>query len=593
MDMAKRPARVRGHLVERDLHGVLDVRGLVRGDGNGLEQFHAALGVGQFAGEARDGSFGGNASLTLELKESLLSDRFRNDIWIRRQHASGQTKRFVSRPMPALSRKKDIASGTIWRHRGFPHLKNRENTCFFDPKHWLARVLPVCGTVNIVNRKRLAHSLGMVGAVSMLALWNTPANANGIYRDGVGARSMAMGGADVAWAEDPLGALGVNPAGLGFQSSAGLNLGLFGGSANGEFEKTAPTTSNGSLDQTLNVLPEGAFAIPIGKLPVTVGLAVVPDALMSANWHYIDPPSTPGNVSYGYQGDKSVIGVLRTALGVGVALGDKWSVGGSLGVLYNQNELITPYIFQTQPTLKGAKTLLDLNTSGWGVNGQFGVIYRPIDTLQFGLVYTTSSTIYSKGDASGNVAAQFGSPVPIPFHYDAEVDNTFPQMVSGGGSWKFYPGWRATLQVDWIDWAGAFTTLPVKLSNGNNATVNTIVGSSSLNDSVPLNWKDEFVFRGGLEYAITTNVTLRGGYSYGHSPVPSETLTPLTAAITQGAVSAGIGCHWSRYQIDLAYEYDLPTEQSIGTSSLQAGEYSNSTIKVAIQWIGLTAGIKF
>ena len=57
----------------------------------------------------------------------------------------------------------------------------------------------------------------------MLALWNAPANANGIYRDGIGARSMSMGGADVAWAEDPLGALGANPAGLGFQSSAGLN----------------------------------------------------------------------------------------------------------------------------------------------------------------------------------------------------------------------------------------------------------------------------------------------------------------------------------------------------------------------------------
>ncbi len=262
-------------------------------------------------------------------------------------------------------------------------------------------------------------------------------------------------------------------------------------------------------------------------------------------------------------------------------------------MLYNQNELITPYIFQTQPALKGAKTLLNLTTSGWGVNGQFGVLFRPIDALQFGLTYTTSSTIYSTGDADGNAGTQFGAPGAVPFHYDAEVDNTFPQMVSGGGSWKFCQDWRLALQVDWIDWAGAFSTLPVKLSNGSNPAVNGIVGSSSLNDSIPLNWRDEFVFRGGLEYAITTNIMLRGGYSYGQSPVPNETLTPLTAAITESAVSAGIGCHWSRYQLDLAYEYDLPTERSIGTSSLLSGEYSNSTIKVGIQWIALTAGIKF
>jgi long-chain fatty acid transport protein len=455
----------------------------------------------------------------------------------------------------------------------------------------MARHLPVYGPVNMVNRKHLAHNLSLVGAVSMLALWTAAAKANGIYRDGVGARSMAMGGADVAWADDPLGAMGVNPAGLGFQSSAGLNLGLFGGSANGEFEKNGPNPSNGSLDQTLNVLPEGGFAIPIGQLPVTVGLAVVPDALMSANWHYTDPPGGIGGVSYGYQPNKSVIGVLRTALGVGVSLGDKWSLGASLGVLYNQNELITPYVFQTQPALKQAKTLLNLDTSGWGVNGQFGVLFRPIDTLQFGLAYTTQSTVNSTGTADANAGVQF--PGLPPFHYDAEVDNTFPQMISGGGSWSFCPDWRLALQVDWIDWAGAFNTLPVKLSNGSSATVNTIVGSSSLQDNVPLNWKDEFVFRGGLEYAVTTNISLRGGYSYGQSPVPSETLTPLTAAITQSAISAGIGCHWSRYQIDFAYEYDLPTEQSIGTSSLLAGEYSNSSIKVGIQWIALTAGIKF
>ena len=69
---------------------------------------------------------------------------------------------------------------------------------------------------------------------------------------------------------------------------------------------------------------------------------------MSANWHYTDPQSAERNLLR-LPGNKSVIGLLRTALGVGVSLGDKWSVGGSLGVLYNQNELITPYIFQTSP----------------------------------------------------------------------------------------------------------------------------------------------------------------------------------------------------------------------------------------------------
>jgi long-chain fatty acid transport protein len=101
------------------------------------------------------------------------------------------------------------------------------------------------------------------------------------------------------------------------------------------------------------------------------------------------------------------------------------------------------------------------------------------------------------------------------------------------------------------------------------------------------------VFRGGLEYGITTNLLLRAGYSYGKSPVPDETLTPLTAAITQSAISAGIGAHWDRYYADLAYEYDLPVERSVGTSSLLSGEYSNTSIKVSIQSVALTLGVRF
>src|SRR5579862_1433019 len=51
------------------------------------------------------------------------------------------------------------------------------------------------------------------------------AQASGIDGNGVGAQSMAMGGADVAWAAGPLGAMGENPAGLGFLTKPQFDLG--------------------------------------------------------------------------------------------------------------------------------------------------------------------------------------------------------------------------------------------------------------------------------------------------------------------------------------------------------------------------------
>jgi len=427
------------------------------------------------------------------------------------------------------------------------------------------------------------------------------ARANGIYGNGVGARSMAMGGADVAWATDPLAAMGVNPAGLGFLTAPELDLGGIGGIVQGHFNK--PGVSSGDLDETPEALPEGAFAIPVGKSPVVAGLSFVPESMLLANWHYNDPPGgLGGTTSYGYQKNKSEILSLRSAFGAAVKITPDFSFGASVGLIYNQNQLTAPYIFQNlepgpngpaNSALDGAKTLLNLRTSGWGWNAQVGLIYRATPDLQFGLSYESETKVNSTGDASGDPSRQFGLPQgTLPFHYDATVTNTFPQEVMAGASWKFYPQWRLALQVDWIDWADAFHNLPLQFSGGSNATVNGALGSS-FEESIPLNWQSEFVYRAGVEFDVTDNLVLRAGYCYGSSPVPNSTLTPLTAAIMEHTLTAGIGYHWKQFQVDLAYQYDLPATESIGASSLHSGEYSNSSIKVSAQTLALTTTVRF
>lgn len=418
----------------------------------------------------------------------------------------------------------------------------------------------------------------------MLALGSATLLADGIYRNGVGARAMALGGADVAYASDPLGAMAANPAGLGYLTVPELNLGFNAASAYGHFTKFP--TSDGNLSSKLGVFPDAAFALPLGKSPVTLGLSFVTDSALDADWHYVDPPGKPGGISYGYQRDRSEIILFRSAAGIGVALTPHWSLGANIGLVYNENRLQTPYIFQTTPGLAGAKTLLDLRTSGLGWNAQVGLLFRPNEQLEFGLSYKSETTIFSHGNATGDAGTQLGV-ASFPFHYEAQVKNVLPQMIAGGTSWKFCEQWRLALEVDWINWSGAFTQLPVSLKNGNSAL------PASLNDYVPLNWRDEFVYRAGLEYAATTNLVFRGGYSYGKSPVPDTTLTPMTGVIMEHTLTAGIGYHWRRYQIDLAYQWDLPRTRNVGDSALLAGEYSNSSTRIGVHTFALTTGIRF
>lgn len=448
-----------------------------------------------------------------------------------------------------------------------------------------------------------------MGIACLLGITSTlSVRANGINGDGVDAVSMAMGGTDIGWAQSPLEAMGDNPAGLGFLSKDEIDFGGIAASADGHFSKSS-AGSSGDLDSNPEGLPDGAVGIRLGKLPVSIGISFVPQSMLLANWHYVDPPgadvgSPDFGVSYGYQQDKSEILVLRSALGAGVSLGDYVSIGLSIGAVYNKNELVTPYIFQNLSApdggVDGAKTLLDLDTGGFGWNAQIGLLYRPLTNLQFGLSYQNKYTVVTTGSASGNAYAQFGgtpSSTTYAFHYDAEVDNTFPDHVNIGGSWKFLPNWRLAAQVDWIDWAHAFNSLPVKLSNGTGPTgpgsfIPANLGTSFSNN-IPLDWESELVYRTGLEYAVLNNLSLRVGYSFGRSPVPNTTLTPMTAAIMENTITAGVGYRWRACEFDMAYGYDLPMTRNVQNSTLLSGEYSNSSTQVAVNWLALTMSFKF
>lgn len=101
------------------------------------------------------------------------------------------------------------------------------------------------------------------------------------------------------------------------------------------------------------------------------------------------------------------------------------------------------------------------------------------------------------------------------------------------------------------------------------------------------------VYRLGTEYRFSSLTQLRAGYSFGRSPVPDETLTPMTAAIMEQTVSVGLGHQIDRVRFDIAYQIDLPVSRRVNESLLLAGEYDNSEVGVAIQWVAITMSVQF
>ena len=114
-----------------------------------------------------------------------------------------------------------------------------------------------------------------------------------------------------------------------------------------------------------------------------------------------------------------------------------------------------------------------------------------------------------------------------------------------------------------------------------------------MQDVIPLQWRDQGVFGVGVESPVGEHLAFRAGYSYASNPVPSATLTPMTAAILQNTVGTGVGYSRGRYRLDLAYRVQLPAAQSVGQSSLKSGEYDNSRVEVAVHSVTLTSMIRF
>lgn len=417
--------------------------------------------------------------------------------------------------------------------------------------------------------------------ISLLIL-SSAATANGVLRNGIGTRAMSLGGGGLVFPDDTFTAATGHPAALGNFRENVLAISVTAAFLDAEFSNRNTTDADGDPgvfpDFTYIWSPDDRFSL---------GASLAPLSALEADWRFIDPAGSLG-ITYGSQTHRSSFIALRGALGIGFQVNPQFSIGGNIGVIYNRNRLQAPYVFQSHPVLAGAlggaKVLANLETEGFGVNGVISVLIRPTNTTEISLAYTTPTNFDTDGTLRGTDRSLLGLG---DFSYDAEVKTRLPRVISGAFGWQINDTLKVGLQLEWIDWDNAFDRLPIMLANGNNATLNSLAGSNRIDDVAALDWKDTLVFRTGGEYKWSDKLYLRAGYSFGDSPVPSETLTATTAAITRHTLTMGTGYQFKDYTIDIGYQWDLPTSDTVGKSRLLAGEYNNSEIDVSIHWLSI------
>lgn len=412
-----------------------------------------------------------------------------------------------------------------------------------------------------MKRKALISALVVVFAT---ICFSKSYGANGTMIDGVGAKSMGMGGAFTAIADDTSSTYH-NPAGIARQEGKTLEVGV-----NLLYPRSYYADGNNPGEDSKRVilpLPQFGFVNKEENSEWGWGIGAFTAAGLKVDYSL-------NNSVFNYQPYESSLALTKVVPTIAYGLTPKLCFGAGLNFGIQDFDLELPYVIQTG-ALAGTTALADIKTSGEGLGGIFGLLYEIDDKTTIGLTYTTKMDVHLEGQTPLTLANGLSG------EYDVDIDYRWPQTIAVGLAHQ--PSSKLLLASDvvWIDWSGANDKLILKLSDGTDATINASAGSSCITDILPLNWKDRFVFHFGTEYYLNQEVTLRAGYSYGKSPIPDSALVPVLATILEHTISLGIGYKGQQaWEYNLAYQYSFSHSQSTNQSDISGGDFDNSKNKL-------------
>ena len=392
----------------------------------------------------------------------------------------------------------------------------------------------------------------------------TSAWADGVWMDGISARSLSRGGTNQGFADNG-GILFDNPGAMTNVQDGGLFEGDFIGLQTGfRFQDATRDT----VSQGMTPIPQVSFIRKSADGNWAFGIGMFTPAGFSTNYDMNGPLSFPGPRAY------DSFGILTKILpGLSYKLTDRLSIGGTFGVGVSYASLNGPYTLQSPP-LTGTPILLDIHGGGATQVWSVGMQYLLTDDTVLGATYQSASNFNLHGSAQVNLPAALGG---FGTTYQSTIAIKWPQSVALGVAHKLCPHRTVSADVIWFDWANSFNQVGVTLQNPTNPVFQAL--APTINEQLPLNWRDSVSMRLGYQQLLDIGGTFRIGYVYHPNPVPNSTLTPFLPATLTNTFTVGYGFGWRAWQINAGWAHAFSAPQSVGTSSIVGGDFNNSTIR--------------
>lgn len=410
-------------------------------------------------------------------------------------------------------------------------------------------------------------------ALPLLAL-PVSARASGFALESQGARAMGFSGAYVAQSADP-SAIYYNAAGIAFLRGKHLYVGALFGGLSTDFTGEGPFPAAGTLEKS----DRGGGLLPTVYYSQKVGDALYLGVGVNRPFGFRSEWQNPDQFTGRYICTECKIDSWAINPTIAFRVEDRFAIGGGVDVRFSSAKQVrrlqaSPNPFP-EPT-DVAEYSLEAGTDV-GVGFNVGVLAMPSENFSIGAAYRHKVAIDHGAQATfvqirtGNAVVDDAVLAGLPANQTATVSFTYPAIVAVGAALR-RGYWTIEADFQWALWSDF-------------DAVTTVFPSTPAFDSVnPQDYENTWRGAIGVEYLIGDDWEIRGGYSYDHSPQPTDTISPFLHDEDRHGIALGGSYKYENLRLDAVARYLLYSNRSTDSLSRYGydGLYQSKGFSVSV-----------
>lgn len=396
--------------------------------------------------------------------------------------------------------------------------------------------------------------------VAALALSATPAFGIGLRIPNQDPVAIARGNAFAATADNP-SALYYNPAGITQLPGVNVQIGVLSYlGINTHYE--SPTGTESDTDFEVIPVPEIYATYSLEELPLSFGLGVYAPFGLGVQW----PQDT----------DFRSLAIEARMQYVTLNPVVAWKILPSLslaaGPTFNFSQL------QIKRGLATPTDIFKFDGDGVAYGFNAGVFWQPHDQWSLGVNYRSATTLNYDGSSS------YDPGISIPSaKTTARVQ--FPQIISGGVSFRPTPKWNLEVNVDWTDWS---TLNTVALSGTKNL-------GFGIDLPLQLNWHNSWLYEIGVTRYFENGWFVSAGYFYSTDTTSEKYYTPAVPDTNLHVGSVGFGFKGEHWRWALAAQIITGPARDINNSQPNpfTGQTADGSYQLLVPTLSASVGYQF